>query len=320
MSPVRRTGRWAGRSSRCRRAAGRSRGLGEKFSPDLFTGTGQLLGADCAARRAGRGWQPQLRLVYSTGNGNGAFGLGLGAERPGRDPQDLARASRGTPTPAGASRRLRAVRGGGPGPGRRRRDRGRVRYRPRTEGLFARIEHVTATTPSDFWEVRTRDGLTHPLRHARGQPVWPRLAGPGRGRRPGRSGAGVRLADHRDPRPARQPDPLRLPRATQGQEPGAPVAPAAARADPLRRLRRPRRHRRSSSRSTSTTSRAPDAFSDYRRRVRGPHLAAVSRVPGEHPRRRRSHPGRPRVPARPTSRRAFNGMSLLHPGRRGRHR
>ena len=35
---------------------------------------------------------------------------------------------------------------------------GRVRYRPRTEGLFARIEHVRDDT-SDYWEVRSRDGL-----------------------------------------------------------------------------------------------------------------------------------------------------------------
>ena len=35
---------------------------------------------------------------------------------------------------------------------------GRVRYRPRTEGLFARIEHVT--DGGNYWEVRTRDGLT----------------------------------------------------------------------------------------------------------------------------------------------------------------
>ncbi len=35
---------------------------------------------------------------------------------------------------------------------------GRVRYRPRTEGLFARIEHVRDDT-GDYWEVRGRGGL-----------------------------------------------------------------------------------------------------------------------------------------------------------------
>ena len=35
---------------------------------------------------------------------------------------------------------------------------GRVRYRPRTEGLFARIEHIRDTS-GDYWEVRGKDGL-----------------------------------------------------------------------------------------------------------------------------------------------------------------
>src|SRR5262249_13761798 len=37
-------------------------------------------------------------------------------------------------------------------------ENGRVRYRPRTEGLFARIEHVRDGT-GDYWEVRSRDGM-----------------------------------------------------------------------------------------------------------------------------------------------------------------
>jgi hypothetical protein len=36
---------------------------------------------------------------------------------------------------------------------------GRVRYRPRTEGLFARIEHVRDET-GNYWEVRTKDGMS----------------------------------------------------------------------------------------------------------------------------------------------------------------
>ena len=35
---------------------------------------------------------------------------------------------------------------------------GRVRYRPRTEGLFARIEHVRDVS-GNYWEVRSKDGL-----------------------------------------------------------------------------------------------------------------------------------------------------------------
>jgi len=57
-------------------------GLGEKFSADLFTGTGNFsvpIGVP-----AGRGGlQPQLSVSFSTGNGNGPFGLGWGLSLPG---------------------------------------------------------------------------------------------------------------------------------------------------------------------------------------------------------------------------------------------
>src|SRR3954453_19020468 len=57
-------------------------GLGEKFSPDLFTGTGNF--AVPIQVPAGRlGLQPQLTLGYSTGNGNGPFGLGWALSIPG---------------------------------------------------------------------------------------------------------------------------------------------------------------------------------------------------------------------------------------------
>jgi hypothetical protein len=56
--------------------------IGEKFSPDLFTGTGNFTVP--IALPAGRnGFQPQLNLVYSTGNGNGPFGLGWALSVPG---------------------------------------------------------------------------------------------------------------------------------------------------------------------------------------------------------------------------------------------
>ena len=65
-------------------------GLGEKFSPDLFTGTGNF--SVPIAVPAGRlGLQPQLALGYSTGNGNGPFGLGWALSLPGVSPQDVAR-------------------------------------------------------------------------------------------------------------------------------------------------------------------------------------------------------------------------------------
>src|SRR5438046_249526 len=57
-------------------------GIGEKFSPDLQTGTGHLTNP-IAVPPGRNGLQPQLNLVYSTGNGNGSFGLGWNLSIPG---------------------------------------------------------------------------------------------------------------------------------------------------------------------------------------------------------------------------------------------
>src|SRR5438270_13002995 len=57
-------------------------GIGEKFSPDLFTGTGNFT-IPIALPPGRNGFQPQLNLVYSTGNGNGLFGLGWSHSVPG---------------------------------------------------------------------------------------------------------------------------------------------------------------------------------------------------------------------------------------------
>jgi RHS repeat-associated protein len=134
-------------------------GLGETFSPDLFTGTGNF-SVPIGVPPGRNGLQPKLSLEYSTGTGNGPFGLGwqldlLGVER---------KTARGVPRyldqPGSPGERadvfvlsgaedLVPVAGSYPG---------RVRYRPRTEGSFARIDHVKDGT-DDFWEVTARDGL-----------------------------------------------------------------------------------------------------------------------------------------------------------------
>ena len=125
--------------------------IGEKFSPDLFTGTGNFTVP--IALPAGRnGFQPQLNLVYSTGNGNGFFGLGWGLSIPGV----TRKTSEGVPRYdddkdvfiLSGSEDLVPVSGNG----------GSREYRPRTEGLFARIlHHKSATT--NHWEIHSKDGL-----------------------------------------------------------------------------------------------------------------------------------------------------------------
>ncbi len=61
---------------------GALQGMGEKFSPDLFTGTGNFT-VPIALPPGRNGFQPELNLVYSTGNGNSPFGLGWNLSVPG---------------------------------------------------------------------------------------------------------------------------------------------------------------------------------------------------------------------------------------------
>lgn len=91
---------------------------------------------------AGRnGFQPSLTLVYSTGNGNSPYGLGWQLSIPGV----TRKTSDGVPRYQDAgdtfvlsgAEDLVPVAGDFPGI---------VQYRPRTEGLFARIEHHRALT------------------------------------------------------------------------------------------------------------------------------------------------------------------------------
>ena len=64
------------------KGGGALHGIGEKFSPDLHTGTGNFT-VPIALPPGRNGFQPQLNLVYSTGNGNGPFGLGWSLSVPG---------------------------------------------------------------------------------------------------------------------------------------------------------------------------------------------------------------------------------------------
>ncbi|CUS38117.1 conserved hypothetical protein, contains RHS repeats [Candidatus Nitrospira nitrosa] len=131
---------------------GAVRGIGEKFSPDLHTGTGNF--SVPIALPAGRnGFQPEVSLVYSTGNGNGPFGLGWSLNVPGvarKTSDGLPRYvdARDTFVLSGAED-LVAVDV----------QADRTRYRPRTEGLFARIIHHHDAS-QDYWRVESKDGLT----------------------------------------------------------------------------------------------------------------------------------------------------------------
>lgn len=61
---------------------GAMKGIGETFSADLFSGTGNY-SIPIAVPKGRLGMEPQLSLGYSTGNGNGPCGQGWNMGLPG---------------------------------------------------------------------------------------------------------------------------------------------------------------------------------------------------------------------------------------------
>ncbi len=133
------------------KGGGALHGMGEKFSPDLQTGTGNFT-IPIALPPGRNGFQPQLNLVYSTGNGNGPFGLGWNLSIPGVS----RKTSKGIPRYdedkdvfilSGAEDLVPV------------KELGSATYfRPRTEGLFSEIVYHRDATNS-YWEVRSKNGL-----------------------------------------------------------------------------------------------------------------------------------------------------------------
>jgi len=133
------------------KGGGALQGIGEKFSTDLFTGSANFnVPIELPAGR--NGFQPQLSLGYSSGSGNGPFGLGWSLSIPGiarqtskgipryDDAQDvfiLSGAEDLVPVESGPNF---------------------TRYRLRTEGLFARITHHSGVE-GNYWKVESKDGL-----------------------------------------------------------------------------------------------------------------------------------------------------------------
>jgi len=139
---------------------GAQSGLGEKFSPDLFTGTGNF-SVPIAVPPGRNGFQPELTLGYSSGNGNGIFGMGWALGIPGV----TRKTAKGIPVYSdiedifilsGAEDLVPT--------GYEKETTGgitweRTLYRPRTEGLFARIIRHKKSNGEHYWEVRSKDGL-----------------------------------------------------------------------------------------------------------------------------------------------------------------
>ncbi len=132
------------------KGGGAIQGLGETFSPDLFTGTGNF-SVPIEVPPGRNGFQPNLTLGYSTGQGNGPFGWGWALSIPGV----TRKTSQGIPRYQGEDTFILS---GAEDLVALEKQDGRTCYRPRTEGLFARIYRYQNPT-EDYWSVHSIDGL-----------------------------------------------------------------------------------------------------------------------------------------------------------------
>jgi RHS repeat-associated protein len=126
-------------------------GIGEAFAPNLHKGTADL-SVPLRAPAGRSGLTPPLSLTYSSGQGNGPFGLGWALPVP----QIRRKTANGVPRYDASDvfmlgDDLIAV------PLRADDPAATTRYRPRTESAYARILHVR-TEGSDYWDVHSADG------------------------------------------------------------------------------------------------------------------------------------------------------------------
>ena len=128
---------------------GALQGIGKKFASDLHTGTGNFT-VPIALPFGRNGFQPEVCLVYSTGNGNSAYGQGWNLSLPGV----MRKTSNGIPR---YNREDTFILSGAEDLILVAEREGIISYRPRTEGLFARIEHHNED--SNYWKVWSKDGL-----------------------------------------------------------------------------------------------------------------------------------------------------------------
>ena len=126
---------------------GALRGLGERFQPDLLRGSGNY-GVPIELPKGPNNLKPNVSLRYSTGQGNGAFGVGwqlsgaFSIQR--RTDRGIPRYDEGNSYILGGGELLVPVGGG--------------RYRPRSDNKFWDIRRT-----DDGWTIRTKEGRTFRL-------------------------------------------------------------------------------------------------------------------------------------------------------------
>uniref|UniRef100_UPI0025E82ECE SpvB/TcaC N-terminal domain-containing protein n=1 Tax=Sulfurovum sp. TaxID=1969726 RepID=UPI0025E82ECE len=143
------------------KGGGAIKGIGETFQPNLFSGTGNFSIPIFASPGRG-GFGPQLSLQYSTGNGNSPFGLGwsLSIPRitrktekglPQYNDEDTFIMSGAEDLVVSDEQTADTISG-----------YHITRYRPRTEGLFARIEKWVDLNDASktHWRATTKENIT----------------------------------------------------------------------------------------------------------------------------------------------------------------
>jgi len=143
------------------KGGGAIQGIGEKFQADEFTGTVSL--SIPIKTSSCRGFEPQLSIDYSSGSGNGSFGLGFNLSIT-----NIARkTSKGLPK-YDRSDTFILFNGDDLVPVTnliRHEILNKINYtvrsyQPRSEGLFAIIEYWVAENGDSFWKILSRDNVT----------------------------------------------------------------------------------------------------------------------------------------------------------------
>ncbi len=158
------------------KGGGAIRGIGEKFAANPVTGTGSM-SVPIATSPGRSGFGPQLSLSYDSGAGNGPFGLGWNLSLP----SITRKTDKGLPRYLDATETGEFILTGAEDLVPMLVEEGaewvrevlpsrivhgttyRIqRFKPRTEGLFARIERWTnESDPADcFWRSISRDNIT----------------------------------------------------------------------------------------------------------------------------------------------------------------
>jgi RHS repeat-associated protein len=151
------------------RGGGAIRGIGEKFAANPVTGTGSMT-VPLTISPARSGFGPQLSLTYDSGGGNGPFGFGWSLSLP----AITRKTDKGLPHYGDSRESDVFILSGAEDlvpvlqpDGTRFRDDTSApgytihRYRPRSEGLFARIERWTRKVTGDtHWRSISRDNVT----------------------------------------------------------------------------------------------------------------------------------------------------------------